>query len=219
MKSRKFKRYLGLGSLSMISAVVLWAASSLFQSREPVYQNRRLSEWLDAYSSNLSFTDEQPPRSGFKDEQIFEALNAIDLKALPHLLRWVQARDSQLSKKLNAMLGRQPWIRFRFAAAIEQQCLAERGFMFYGPSARAVRPTLKKMTLSEDPRERDLGYEGFFFTRPEAHEFLPVAYRALREPDTNTQAMAAQWIIERTKRSTPWQMILCYRNFNENGSV
>jgi hypothetical protein len=183
--------------ISIVSAAVIWAAISLCQMREPAYGKHLLSEWLDAYDTNLRFADEVPTRSGFTDEQIDEALNDIGENAFPQLLRWLQARDSPLKLKINSLLGGQPWIRFRFEAAIARQCLAETGFIYYGPSAKAARPTLIQMTLSKDPNERDLGYEGFFFTRPEAHDFLPVAYRALEEPDPDTRAMAAQWTVER----------------------
>lgn len=169
----------------------------LLTIQEPRYANHSLSEWLDAFDSNLHFPDEQRPRSGFTDEEIEAALHAIGERALPHLMNWLQAKDSPLLLQANALLDRQHWIDFRFRRAIEKVCLAEAGFMAFGRDASPVQPALIQLTFSPDADIRALAFEALYFTRPEREVFLPVVHRGLKEQDSGVQAMSAQWFVER----------------------
>jgi len=197
MTRRSTRRLMVSGVWATVAALATWAAALLYQSREPRCGNHSLSEWVDAYDTNNRFRDEEPPRSGLTDAQIESALGTIGEKAVPHLLRWAQAKDSPVKLKLNALLDRQRWIRFRFARAIDLHCLAASGFMYYGSTARAAQPTLIKMSLSRDPSLKLMGYEAFYFTLPNKEIFLPVAYRGLKEQDPDIQEMTAQRLVER----------------------
>lgn len=145
--------------------------------QEPHHANHSLSEWLDASNGNLHFPDEQPPRSGFTDEEIEAALHAIGERALPHLMKWLQAKDSRLLLQANALLDRQNWIDFRFRRAMEKVCLAGTGFMAFAMDARPVEPALIRLTFSPDADMRGLAFQALYFTRPEREVFLPVVYR------------------------------------------
>jgi hypothetical protein len=95
----------GFIALAMI-AVVICAGVRWYQSREPSFNGRRLSEWLDAYDTNWRFSGEQTPRSGFTDAEIDAALESIGSKAFPHLLGWLRAKDPPYHDRLNALLAR-----------------------------------------------------------------------------------------------------------------
>lgn len=182
------------GHAIMLAAIVGSGVLVWHESAEPIYGGHRLSEWLDAYDTNLRF-DEEDGRRVFSDTEIDTALNAIGEKALPQLLKWVRAKDLPYQRKLNALLERQPWIRFRPTPAIEKQCLASRGFQFYGSFARTLQPALIRLTFSQDPDLRGIAYECFYFSRPDKEVFLPVAYRGLA--DRSVADMTAQWLVER----------------------
>lgn len=175
---------------AMMASGILW-----WQTRaEPSYGGQTLSEWLDAYDTNLRF-DEEDGRRRFTDAQIERALQVIGDRAWPQLLKWVRARDLPHQGTLNTWLDRQRWIRFRFIPAIEQQCTASTGFMFYGSRTKPLQRALIRMTYDRDPAQRIIAYECFYFSRPERDVFLPVAIRGLQEPAV--AEMTAQWLAER----------------------
>jgi len=159
---------------------------------EPQYRGRSLSQWLLDWDTNLRFPDDVPPRSGFTDEQIDAALDAIGTNAFPHLMNWLTAQDSPLKERANGLLNKQCWIQFRFASASKRQCLAERGFQYFAKDARSLQPALIELTKKRNREVRLAAYEAFFFTRPEDEVFLPVYRRALKE--AGVRAMARQWL-------------------------
>lgn len=185
------------GLLPIALAAALLGSAVWLQIQEPRHANHSLSEWLDAFDTNIHFPDEQPPRSGLTDEQIETALNAIGERALPYLLKWLQAKDSRFALQANALLEKQNWTHFRFRTAIEKVCLAETGFMAFATEARPVEAALIRLTFSPDADLRGRAFAALYFTRPEREVFLPVAYRGLKEQDPGIQAMSAQWLIER----------------------
>jgi hypothetical protein len=141
------KPYVRKGLITAVAALVIWAGVSLYQSREPAYRGHFLSEWLDAYDTNLRF-EEGDGRRKFSDAEIETALNALGQSALPQLLKWVRAKDFPYQTKVNRLLERQRWIRLRFKDAMSKQCLASRGFQFYGSFTKPLQPALIRMTFS-----------------------------------------------------------------------
>lgn len=173
----------------VISGLLVWHGSA-----EPTFGGRGLSEWLDEYDNNLRF-EEGDGRRKFSDAEIETALNTIGERAFPQLMKWVRAKDSPYRSKLNSLLDRQHWIRFRFTDAMSRQCLASRGFQFYGSFTKPLQPALIRMTSSRNADLRDIAYECFYFSRPDRSVFLPIALRGLQEP--SVAAMTAQWLVER----------------------
>ncbi|HEY5910216.1 MAG TPA: hypothetical protein VJA21_06385 [Verrucomicrobiae bacterium] len=183
-----------LGLSALVSAILTSGVLVWHESAEPIYRGHCLSEWLDAYDTNLRF-EEGDGRRKFNDAEIETALNALGESVLPRLLKWVRAKDFPYQRKANRLLERQRWIRFRFTDAMSKQCLASRGFQFYGCFTKPLQPALIRMTFSRDPDLRDIAYECFYFSRPDRQVFLPVAYRGLKE--SSVAEMTAQWLVER----------------------
>ncbi len=170
------------------------------QPAEPVWRGHALSQWLDAYDSNLRFTDDRAPRSGFSDEEIEQALISIGDRAFPFLIKWLPIKtDNGWRWHVDAWLFRTGLLRFfsDVPEAKDWQGRAINGFMFYGTNALPLLPDVDRLTRSHDADTRMVAYEAAFFSRPPKELFLPIADRALKENDTNYQAMAAQWMIER----------------------
>jgi len=201
----RFRNKAFTGALFVLLLATGWSASrvKIFANAptarfvELRYAGRSLSQWLNDWDTNLRFPDDVPPRSGFTDEQIDAALDAIGTNAFPHLMNWLTARESPLKERVNGLLNRQCWIQFRFASASEWQCLAERGFQYFAKDARSLQPALIDLTKNRNREIRLVAYEAFFFTRPEDEVFLPVCRRAVKEADPQGQAMARQWFEER----------------------
>lgn len=193
---RKLSFQLAAGGLLIALLVAL--VNLLLPESEPLAHGHSLSEWLDAYDSHSRFDEGDSRRSQFSDEQIAEALETIGPAALPFLYEWLTAKSARWRSWCNQQLARQTWIRFRFRdEAVFRRSWAETGFMYFGPAAQPLLPRLIQLSQSRDPENRLLAYEAAFFTRPAREVFLPLAQRALKEPDRDVQEMAAGWMVGR----------------------
>src|SRR6266700_7337487 len=96
-----------------VGGVIAWQVLRL---REPVYQGKRLSFWLQRYSP-----DGDSP-------EVDEAMRIMGTKAIPTLLGNLQARDSAL-KQILAALG------LHYTPAETRHMRAERGFKALGADA------------------------------------------------------------------------------------
>jgi hypothetical protein len=190
----------------IIVALIFFLASTIWLGKcnslpsEPVWRGHSLSQWLDAYRTNLSFPDETPPRSGFSDEEIAAALNGIGDQALPFLMKWLQIKTDNVWRwNVNVWLFRTGLLQFfnDVPEATDRQNWAVDGFLFYGTNALSLLPKLEKLTQNHNPDMRMVAYEAAFFTRPPKELFIPIADRALKEKEKGNQEMAAEWMAER----------------------
>lgn len=184
--------------LVLLSAI--WLGDQYSLSNEPVWGGHSLSQWLDAYRTNLSFPDETPPRSGFSDEEIGWALNGIGDRAFPFMLNWLTIKhDYNWRWTVDAWLFRTGLSRYfhNVPEAQNWQGRATDGFMFYNTNAQQLLPALVKLTHSSDEDVRLCAYESAFSTRPSKEVFLPLTDRVLREERPACQGFAAQWMAQR----------------------
>jgi len=189
-----------LTGAALILGLVIWLVLASRPTPEPVWQGHPLSEWLDAFDCHLRFEVGDGRRGLFSDAEIDQALQGIGQAALPIMYDWLTSKPARWKEWCNVQLNRLPmtWTRFRFQNdALDLQCLAETGFMYYGTNAQPLLPALIKLSHNMDPELRMAAYEAAFFTRPNEEIFLPLASRALKEDDKDVQAMARQWQEER----------------------
>src|SRR5947209_338906 len=106
--------------LVAVGGVIGWQVLRL---REPAYQGKRLSLWLQSYSP-----DSDSP-------EVDEALRTMGTNAIPTLLGNLQTKDSALKLKL-AALG------LRYTPAETRHLRAERGFKALGAEASDAVPAL-----------------------------------------------------------------------------
>ncbi|MCX6924607.1 MAG: hypothetical protein NT154_15535, partial [Verrucomicrobia bacterium] len=77
---------LSLFLVCWVVAVVALSARSLSSEREPTYQGRSFTDWLDEYySDSRERTEDDTPKT-----EAYFAIRAIGTNALPTLLRWVE---------------------------------------------------------------------------------------------------------------------------------
>jgi len=110
------------------------------RAREPVYQSRPLSSWLEELERSW-------PDPG--SEQSAHAIREIGADALPYLMAGLKARDSGLKLKFARFLRDQNRIKFRFRMAEEKRASALKAFFVLGPKAKLAIPELSRM-LDED---------------------------------------------------------------------
>lgn len=148
---------MALAVLLVALAVVLVCQG--LREREPVYQGRRLSQWLDEYN-HVGTLDQTEP--------ISEAIRAIGTNGLPFLLAHVEHVDSPIKEKLLALVGKQHLVKLPFygemikmldhsEAAVRRASADAIGLYTrppYAGVARSAVPSLVKALNDADPDVR-----------------------------------------------------------------
>jgi PBS lyase HEAT-like repeat len=166
------KRAIGLGVMLLVIAGGLsW---EIWRTREPMYEGKPLSYWLDCYTP-LNRTE-----TSF--QQAEHALQAIGTNAIPTLLRMLQKKDSPLKLRCVELLQKQHLIKVKWPLASEQIGEAMIGFSALQSDAKQAAPALIKIynkNISEDSRT------AVIYALQEIHSdpnlVVPVYVKALHE--------------------------------------
>lgn len=102
----------------------------LVRPREPLYQGKSLSEWLE-----LAIPLEHR-------ENAQEAIRQMGTNTLPFLRPMLRAHDSRLKQKLMELAAKQSLIKFSFTPAMLLNCEAALGCQALGPVAEPAIPDL-----------------------------------------------------------------------------
>ncbi len=125
----------------------------LVQPKEPSYQGRELSEWIDEFSASLKkLRTETAAKSAIEAD--IHAIKQIGTNAIPTLLKWAQAKEptlkTNIKTKMNWLLDRQGVVRFRFRTPDRLKGMAGLGFQILGKDAEPAVPALFKLMESPD---------------------------------------------------------------------
>jgi len=138
----KLKRY----HLFLLTVGLLLTAACLVsvnRSKEPSYQGKSLSRWLDELPdlvlSEFNADAQIPAR---------EALQHIGTNAIPFLLERIQAKDSTLKRKLIEWAERHDVSALRFKRAELRREEAAVGLRLLGPRALPAVPVLVSLLQS-----------------------------------------------------------------------
>jgi hypothetical protein len=134
-------------------AILAGAAWQLLSPHEPVYQGKRLSNWLEQFSTN-----HWGKFNSTEDKEAASAIRQIGTNALPVMLKLMSKRDSRLTQKLMDFLPRL-WVSRRQDVLWGRRRLGATGFVALGPIARPAVPAL--MTLAND-RDRGVRYHAVY---------------------------------------------------------
>jgi HEAT repeat protein len=116
---------------SALMAVATW---QVLRPREPVFEGKPLSFWLQGYD----------PIRGTEpgNQKADEVVSQIGTNAIPTLLRMLSSGDPPFILKLKALVHRQHFITFRRRTTANQHFEAVKAFQRLGPSARGAVPAL-----------------------------------------------------------------------------
>jgi hypothetical protein len=114
--------------------VIAWQVMRL---REPVYQGKRLSQWLDEYNRVGRLEQTEP---------ISEAIRAIGTNSLPFLLAHLKHVDSPIKEKFLALVGRQHLVKLPFYGADPYRSASILALHALGAQAAPLFPDLMKLT-------------------------------------------------------------------------
>jgi HEAT repeats len=133
---RKQRRNLQLAALlavALVSALIWLALRPREPADEPVYEGKRLSEWLTF------------GRSGYFAPGAEDAIRHIGTNALPTLLQMLRANDSRLKLQFVALAQKQHFVRLHYVPAAQINWEAMSAFRVLGPTAGGAVPGLIKI--------------------------------------------------------------------------
>jgi len=178
------KRYAILFA-TIILAFVAGLAWRLSLPREPTYQGRPLSYWLEGYSTaDISETSQQSADT---------AMREIGTNAIPTPLRMLQEDDSHLKLKFFSVVEKQHFIKIHHLPASEINYRGMKGFQILGANAKGAVPALIKIYEAEDSRASggfaavSLGAIG-----PSAKEAIPVLLKRMSRTNILDRVLTMQ---------------------------
>jgi hypothetical protein len=142
----------------LVAVVVLlfvgWIALYRARSREPRYQNRTLTQWLEAYQHAFvgSKSDTNAPAMLATSA---DAVKQIGTNAIPVLLKMIRTHDSSLAHTTILLLRKQSLIHLTWRTDSECQSQACLGFRLLGLSGKPAVGELTDLALTApDPAAR-----------------------------------------------------------------
>src|SRR5215471_6200396 len=182
LRSRRLAIWVGLAAFFL--GVV---AYQLFRGpREPVYQGKALSEWLQTYNPASPSGRGSPAWKATDD-----ALRHIGTNAVPFLLKSLRARDSNLKLTLVAWAQKQHVIKIHFVPAAARNIEASRAFIVLGNTAKDAIPDLiKAYEQTQSVEARSAIEDVFAWVGPDARPALPLLLRASTNSNNRVRANA-----------------------------
>lgn len=111
-------------------------------SREPVYEGKTLTEWLEVVESETQDSDSSDINT---NTPAAKAIRLMGAGAVPHLLRHMRDRDTPTNRKVNRLLRKIPLVDWKIATYTPYQWEAAVAFHFLGPVGEPAIPELAVM--------------------------------------------------------------------------
>jgi hypothetical protein len=166
--------------LVMLAGVSAWLG---LREREPVYQEKRLSFWLE----NLH--RERMARR--QDERDVEAIRQIGTNALPVLIKRLHAQDTRLKQLIMTWAKKQRLVHFHFKSADERRYEAVCGYEALGPLAVVqVQSLSDTLTSTPSPGVRQAAAWALGYIGPEATRSAPALFRATKDTNDFVRGLA-----------------------------
>jgi hypothetical protein len=157
--------------LVAILTVFGWQA---FRLREPVYQGKALSVWLETLT-------QQRLRGNFSESSA-DPIRQIGTNALPVLIEILRAHDTPFKQVLMAWAQKQTLVHFHFRSADQRRPDAVWGYEVLGSLASAQVPVLIDcLTNDPSPKVRMAAASALGNIGPEARVAGPALFRAAKD--------------------------------------
>lgn len=160
----------GLGALSWFCMV----------PREPVYDGKPLSAWLDEWDRYILAWDQKSPDRP-KHDRALAAIQQIGTNAIPSLLSMAARKDPTWKKRLIALAKKQSLIRLKFRPPGEYHSKAANGFGALGAAAQPAVPVLIGLLRDEEPEVRASAAFCLHRFGPSASNAVPALVEALNK--------------------------------------
>lgn len=172
--------------LLAVLAVLGW---QIFRLREPVYQGKALSVWLETLTK-------EGLRGNF-NESSADPIRQIGTNALPVLIEILRAHDTRFKQVLMAWAQKQTLVHFHFRSADQRRPDAVRGYEALGSLASAQVPVLMDcLTNDPSPKVRIAAACALGYIGPEARVAGPALFFAAKDTDGSVRNDAL-WALSR----------------------
>jgi len=175
---------IGLAVLLITLAGILFWQARL--DREPVYQGKRLSAWLNPTSYNGDWDSWQASKH-MADEAVIQ----IGTNGLPCLLRMLQAKDSAFQVALINALRKQRVLVIHYTSTQELHVRARHGFELLGPQATSAVPALIGIASQSTSRSSKFhAIDALGFIGPSAVDSIPFLLQTATNADFDLRSEA-----------------------------
>jgi hypothetical protein len=183
-------------AMAIVVSVLLlgWLGVHLALNREPRYEGRSLSGWLERYEQAFMSTLTGKGEVLAAPAVLVASTNAlmhIGTNAIPFLLKKMTTKSNAFRYRFNGLLQKQPWIMFRF---IDQRSLGEAGFQLLGTNAMMATPALAALTEDPDPGMRGAAVFCLRQVEPRREVLLPILLKTVRDPNWQVSAAASIYL-------------------------
>jgi HEAT repeats len=160
-------------------------AGLTFGTQEPIYHGERLRYWLR-------------PNDHVSEDEAKEAVRSIGAKGIiPILLRKLQARDSNLKKRLIELAESQNVLTIQMHPAKEQWNEAVVGFGLLGEKAAGAVPTLIELhERTNSPALHEQAARALGAIGPTAKAAIPALIRDMGDADAHVRFVAAAALVQ-----------------------
>jgi hypothetical protein len=180
-------------------AVIVAGAVAIagFRAREPRYQGRTLSEWIDEadraahISWNINSASHEQLEADPDWQAARHAVKQMAPEAIPFLLDWVQAEDSPQKAKAIDWINEHGPFHSRMLSDSDSWSKASLCFWLLGNEAKPAWPALVQLTCSKNRRRQQHGLYWLVASDADKATMLPVLTRLLHDPDKSIQIYAA----------------------------
>ena len=165
---------LACAALALLAGLLVWAT----RPREPVYQGKRLREWLEQFDRKAANEDVYAAR---------EAVRQMGTNTLPFLLAMLRERDSSLKLRLVRLANSQKVFKLRILTAYDRRAWVTAAFEALGTQAKPAIPELRSLISNDvfaSHAVRCLVATGV--------EAIPSLVLALESPGASARALAAE---------------------------
>src|ERR1043166_198291 len=160
--------------LALALVIVVGAAAwQVHSSREPVYEGRRLSVWLEEFNKTGGTRD--------SNRKAREAIRQIGTNAIPILLATLRCEDSRFKLTLVAWTRKLPLFRSSFTSAQQRRIRAFLALDALGSAATPAVPELISLLKATDYQIRDLSAQALGSIRVPEHLVVPALTNALND--------------------------------------
>lgn len=137
MKTRRYLTICGTVLLLALLGALVWDGT---RRREPVYEGRELSSWLERH---VPTSDANPPYNSAGWHKANEALKTIGTNGIPTLLRMIEAHEPPpFVRTLLDLAQRQRWVRIHYRYPSQRNEEAEYAFAVLSTNAASAVPEL-----------------------------------------------------------------------------
>lgn len=172
--------------LIAIAGVIAWRVLHS-REREPVYQGKRLSVWLEQYGTNHFPT----VRDGPLGKEAETAIRQIGTNAIPTYLRMITTRESPLKLKLMALVPMRWLTRLHVRGVYDYRWRGAFGLIALGKDAKSAFPSLFGVLNDKDEWLRFMaGFTLESLAPVTRDDLLPFLKKCLEDPDVMVQSEA-----------------------------